>query len=592
MKADKGLVWLIVIGVAVRIFLTAFLFHTDTKNIYIEAGFINEGWRRAYSAAVSAGRPIYYPPLVYSLVEGYKKVGAPLFSSYFPKWLSDGTALSTDNHPHIFRDLFAMKLPLLLADLLVAFLLYLCVSEKNRRKAVWLWLFNPLTLYAIYGFGNYDVLPTGLLVTSILLSRKQKWSLAYAALGLAAGLKLFALLLLPILFFADKRPARVRFAGFLIGLLTFGVSTAPAFFDPVVFKSIFLSNLSGSLFRTHLELTTGVFLPLFISGYFLLLLYLWRKQSIELVAGYLLVLGSLLSISYFNPQWIIWLVPLVVLVVAESGWNIPAPLFIIAGYFLAVLLINDKFVSFGMLKGLNNAFDSLDPIYLRLARFGAEATLSGLGRALFFAGTVYVLAGSYFGKKESEFLVPRPIVTGGAMLLTIVSLFVGAHFLLAKEGRYIAVSRTRVIPKLTLTDKTVITQKIKVEQKNVVGLDFRVKNFVMRTKENLALKIANADGTEVRDVGVDSRLIGDDFDLLIKFPPIADPKGELSLTVSMPTATEGEELFLPYDEDIEDGLLFVDGKPIRGSLAYTVYYNPGGIKENLTFSLKRMASKW
>lgn len=591
MKADKGLAWLIVIGVVIRIFLTAFLFHTDTKNIFIESDFINQGWRGAYNAAASAGRPIYYPPLVYSLVEGYKKIGAPLFSPYFSKWLSDGTALSTENHPYLFRDLLVMKLPLLIFDLLIGLLLYLTVSAALRRKVVWLWLFNPLTLYAVYGFGNYDVLPAALVAAAILLAKKEKWTFAYLALGLAGGLKLFALLLLPILFFADKRRAMTKTAGLVAGFIVFGLATLPAWLDPFVFKSIFLSNLSGSLFRTHLELSPGIYLPIFISLYFLFLLWLWRKKTIDLASGFLLVIGSLLSWSYFNPQWIIWLVPLLTLALTEKGGNPFAYLFLTAGYFLSVLLINDKFVSFGMLKGVNNAFDSLDPIYLRLARFGAEATILGIGRALFFAGTTYVIVGHYFNKKEEEWRLPGPLSTSVAYLIVLAALFTGAHFVLAREGRYIAVSKTKVIPKLALTDKTVMTQNIKVTDKNIVALDVRVKNFDKRTKEWLYVRVTNADESEVREEKINTNLIGDDYDLLLKIQPIADPKGELRLTLTMPGSKTGEELLVPYDEGVKDGGLFVDGKEI-GSLAYTVYYNPGGVKENLTFSLKRMASKW
>jgi len=593
MKVDRTIIKLIIIGVVIRLVLAAFLFHTDVKNIYLEAGFINSGWKQAYHTAIDAGRPIYYPPLVYTLIEANQKIGGFMFSSYFPTWLTDGRAEQILNHPHIFRDLLAMKIPWLLADLGIAFLLMRLVAEKDKYKVLWLWLFNPLTLYAVYGFANYDILPTLAVVLSLFLTKKGRWNLSYLAIGLSAGLKLFGILLFPVLWLIDERDSRQKLPGLLGGLAVFVLSTASAWIDPVVFKSVFLSNLSNTLFGTRIELSHGFYIPIFLTLYSGFLLWLSKRRKLDLMTGYLLVIGLLLGLSYFNPQWIIWITPLLVLAVVFQRSNWPAYLLLIGGYFMTVLLFVDKFVGFGLFKAMNNAFDTLNPLVATIERFGAVEQLAGIGRAMFLSSVAWLgIHAVTKNEKGEEWKAPGVWVSLAALLLVIGSIFVSSHFVLARNGQYIVVNRAKVIPKFVLTDKTVISQSVATDETNINAIKVRLKNFVLQTKETLIVKVANKDGSEERILPIDGAAISDDYDLTLSFIPIKETRGAIVITLSMPDARPGLELQVPYDEENSEPGLMVNGEPVKGSLAFTIYNNPGGLVANMVYTFKRMVARW
>lgn len=592
MDLRKEIRWVIIFGIGIRIFLAAWLYHTDLKNIYIESGFIKAGWKLAYQAAAAAGRPIYYPPLVYSIIEGHRKIDGFMFSGYFGKWLGDGTAEQTTNHPHLFRDLLVMKLPWMAADIFLAFLLYQLAEAKDKRKVLWLWIFNPLTLYGVYGIGNFDILPTVLMVLSLYWAKKNHWNWGYLALGLAGGLKLFGLLLIPIYFILDKRDFKQKLFGASGGVGIFIAATFTAWTDKFVFRSIFLSNLSGTLFKTRLELAAGYYVPIFLTLYLGFLFWLSKGKRIRLEDGYLLVIGLLLGLSYFNPQWIVWLAPLLVLTLLERRSGLIAYLVLVWGYFLSVIVLNDKFVGWGLLKAINNAFDSLNPLAFTVARLGLTETVSGIGRAMFLAAIVSLIHQAFTEGKREEWKEPSFRLTAAVFTGLMILIFIGAHVVLAKNGRYIAINRTNENPKILLTSLITVSQAVETTKKNINSIEIRLKNVNLQTVSTLEVKVGNRDGSEIRKLPIDGGSIGDDYNLLLTFEPIRDPKGEITFSLTMPMATPGKELLIPYDENYDGGGLAINNKPIKGSLAFTIYFNPGGLKNNMAYSLKRMVEKW
>ena len=113
----KKIVWLVVAGVLIRILASALLYHTDVKAIYRDARSISGGVAQAYRIGAANKNPLPYPPLVYVFFNFYQSKTPILFSGHFSEWMNDWSTLHTENHPKIFQDLFAMKFPMLLADL-------------------------------------------------------------------------------------------------------------------------------------------------------------------------------------------------------------------------------------------------------------------------------------------------------------------------------------------------------------------------------------------------------------------------------------------------------------------------------------------
>ena len=95
----------------------------------------------------------------------------------------------------------AAKAPMLAADLLLGWLLYSLLrraSETAARRAFLLWYLNPLVILVDAAQGQFDVLPSVLvLVAMVSLLERRRW-VAGVALAAAIALKVYALFLVPL----------------------------------------------------------------------------------------------------------------------------------------------------------------------------------------------------------------------------------------------------------------------------------------------------------------------------------------------------------------------------------------------------------
>lgn len=105
--------------------------------------------------------------------------------------------------PHLFRYLFFFKLPYLIFDLAIATVIWRFIDNaKARRVALLLWLFNPLTLYATYIFGRFEVFAIFFIALSALQLKQHKLLLASICFALALLCREIYLLLTPFFLLA------------------------------------------------------------------------------------------------------------------------------------------------------------------------------------------------------------------------------------------------------------------------------------------------------------------------------------------------------------------------------------------------------
>jgi len=596
MKNLWSFVALILGALVIRIVSASLLYHTDVKNIYFESSYFNNGLKDAYSRSLTDNRSLPYPPAIYLLINSHKKINSWMFSANFDNWLKDGTARQTELHTGVFRDLLAMKFPMLVADLLIAFLLVLSVPQASKMLVASLWLLNPVTIYAVYGFGNFDVFPALALVAAFLCLDRKKWSLAYLLVGMASGLKLFAVILLPVLFLIDERKATEKLKGLAISLLTTLALFTPVFMSKTAFKSVFLSNLSGTLFKTQLNLADGHILPIFLVIYFVILAFLLSKKiKIGFVEGSFMVLGLLLGLSHFHPQWILWILPAVIWLSVKGKMSLVYAFVLLASFFGISLLINDKFVGLGLFKAINDAFDSIKPVRFYADVLGVGSQLQGLFQALFLASilagifeTVALLKAKIFDLRASRVIVILALF----WMVIVPGIFVAAHIPLIVYGRYIDVERMDQKDRIILDSKTVISQKVVPQHDNFSAILIRIKNIGLINQDDLRIDIKDSKGELLRSEVISGRVIGDDFDQITFFAPIAGSKNkELWVVLSQPNAKKEMELQIPYNAMEEEKGLMINGVDTKGSLAFTTYYNPGNLKDNLLWSLNNIKTK-
>ncbi len=100
--------------------------------------------------------------------------------------------------PHIFRHLFVFKIPYLVFDLLSAWLIWQYFKGSTwRNVALLLWLFNPVTIYASYVFGRFEIISIFFLITTALSLKQHRVLLAALCFGLALNCREVNIIFVP-----------------------------------------------------------------------------------------------------------------------------------------------------------------------------------------------------------------------------------------------------------------------------------------------------------------------------------------------------------------------------------------------------------
>lgn len=196
---------LLAVGSAVllRFLLMPFFAHVDLFSEYRRVNFaIDHSLWLAHTHRVLT----FY---IEMLFVGFSKLFIPTseLAFYLPD-PSKSTASLQDYYlflqdPYIFRYLFFFKLPYLLFDLGVALLIWRFIDNpRAKRIALLIWLFNPLTLYATYIFGRFEVIAIFFLALSAWQLKQHKLLLASVCFGLVLLCREIYLLLTPFFILA------------------------------------------------------------------------------------------------------------------------------------------------------------------------------------------------------------------------------------------------------------------------------------------------------------------------------------------------------------------------------------------------------
>ena len=597
-KFDSWWIGLITIALVLRLFFAAFIYHTDVKGHYKEAQLAQNNIAEGYETGVREKTPLHYPPVIYVLYNTHRFVNGWMFSPNFQTWLNDTSFLHLENNPDIFRDLLVMKLPILLFDFLTAFLLIMLAPFGKKRLAAALWLLNPFSLYAIYTFSQFDIIAAFLVLLSIFLWHKNKFTWVYAALGLAAAVKVFPLLLLPVFLIYDPRSLIKRILGVGTFALVFLLCLAPILTSVIALKSVFLSNLTGGLFKASIDLGGDKFLPIYLAVYLIILASLFlgyiKKPAIEAVI--FILLTFLLVLSDFHPQWMVWIMPLMILLLVNKliGW-IESLVFLLS--FMGVsLLINDKFMALGTLKAINQSFDSIPSTRFFLDKVGLGTQLQSLFNAILlvctslFAFQIFKNLNNFKTLAIEKIRLKKviPIWIGSLVLFIIL-----AHIPLVIFGRLIDSSHTSEQSRISLMENTSVSQRIVINNPNFNGVELKLKNINLRNTNNITVSIAQENGPTIFNEKIYAGTIGDDYNLLLDFPARPDSKdAAYVITINQSESVEKEqELIIPYDGETYDTQIIVNNEPINGSVAYTAFHSTGGLLENLKYSLSSILRK-
>jgi len=241
-------------------------------------------------------------------------------------WIGGGPA---PLEPSTYLLAFLVKLPILIADLICAFLIKKLVDDHTSSNkgtlAAAIWLLNPYVLLTGEMQGSIELIPIVSTLAGILFLKRRRVTLGSFLVGLGIALKLFPILLLPALSIYYIRLRKVRdFLKILIvsmlGLSVYtawvsawGIDFGGSLVNITPFTTI-ASELILTPYASKIGLAT---VSAFIFCFCLSVYWLVRHENLfDVVFGFLLA-----YIAFYDwwPQNLLWLVSLMTVDLVVSG---------------------------------------------------------------------------------------------------------------------------------------------------------------------------------------------------------------------------------------------------------------------------------
>ncbi len=384
---------LVALAIILRLLVAAFIFHPDIKTFNFQASFLRNGVFNIYSYLVDNKEILplkenfVYFPLTYLTLGSYQAVVAPLMGEGFDSWLTNADSFGIVADTNIFRYLILLKLPYLVLDIAIAFILLKYFNDKKMgKKAFTFWLFNPFTIFIIYAFGNVDIFPVILVLGSLLFITREKPVLAALMIGLAASFKIYPLLFIPFLFVSGKSlKEKLKLVAIPFGV--FGAISLP-FLSPAFLESTLISGLTTRLFNPGINVGFGESIVvglMLLSGLFFYSLLVDKKPN--MFNYFLTTLLIIFAFSHFHVAWLLWLAPFAI-ILAVKVQKLSGIIFMLS---IAAILIpifyQDRSMSISLFRIYSTWFDLLPTPFVAIQKFFDPFSLQSILHSLFAGGS-------------------------------------------------------------------------------------------------------------------------------------------------------------------------------------------------------------
>lgn len=381
----KKAFWIIVIiGTALRVFLSLTTFHPDMQVFKLAGELVAAGNILNLYDFTSSSAVFNYPPAIY------------LFHGIFT-FLFQLLGLSAINQFHI--NLLLLKLPYLIFDLLTGIILFkLFDSPKKALWAFTLWIFNPISLYATYMMGQFDIIPTFFIILSIYLAVKGKLEWAALALGGGVAFKLFPIfLVIPLVILGKSYPGRLKLL--ILAILPYVLSIIPYISSSSFRATALFANQSSKSLYAAIPVSGGESIILFPAFLLLFFLITWGyKLRTDINKLYLIPLLLFFIFTHYHPQWLIWIMPLLILELVRSGLRNFLPYLLILVSWVASLFFFDPSLTVGILSPVAPVLRDMPSIWVLLG-INIDYNLSrSLIQTVFVSGVMYLIFQYFFRK--------------------------------------------------------------------------------------------------------------------------------------------------------------------------------------------------
>jgi len=314
---------LILIALVIRLLVGAFTFHEDVRAsatasyVYLELKELDP-YKRSFDIAPQ--ELLNYLPFSYLLSLPIHQTERFFVDRDIEKIFLANQNLLLGN-PKMWVYLVYVKLPFIIFDIGIAVLLSFIVQIQHQKKALFLWLFNPFTIWVSSAIGQYDVYLVFFITLCLFFIKKEKILLAALALGAGAATKSAPFLLLPLLLgLALNYKDRIKII--LLFFLPYIITVTPYFASPSFRKDALLAPQMQKLFYAHIPLSGGesiLIVPSILL--FIYAIYLLRSRTKEdFVTFSIIILLSILTFTHFHIQWFLWVMPFLI-IFSLNNWS-------------------------------------------------------------------------------------------------------------------------------------------------------------------------------------------------------------------------------------------------------------------------------
>jgi hypothetical protein len=254
--------------------------------------------------------------------------------------------------------LLLVKLPLIAADILIAFILFklgklLWPMTSRPCVAALLWFANPYAIFVTEMMGAVDVVPVMTIMLALLLVVKRKHVLGAASLAAGIALKLFPLVTIPALLYSSRvaggpRRVKILISALLavLGLITY-VSWSQFPFSQAYYTQATTEFILGTESLYGLAVTPDfIGLATFAVVISYLLAYEFRPDFFQ--RPLMLALFALLAyVAFldFQVEYILWVIPLFVIANINLKRTVPLFVMILVTAFTLGFLTADGFTT-------------------------------------------------------------------------------------------------------------------------------------------------------------------------------------------------------------------------------------------------------
>ena len=218
------------------------------------------------------------------------------------------------------------RLPLLLADIGILFILNSWLRGNALSKLLWLYWLSPVLIYISYIHGQLDVIPIFFLFLSLDNLFKKKILLSGLIFGLALSTKTMVALSFPFIalyLISMERNIANALIYFFVSLAIFLVINSPFILDPSFQQMVFQNNEQARIFDFSFKIGNSSFY--FIPACLLLLLVRGALITNFNRDIFIMFLGFAFGIIliFISPMqgWYFWLIPFLTYFYAKSDNN-------------------------------------------------------------------------------------------------------------------------------------------------------------------------------------------------------------------------------------------------------------------------------